>query len=299
MTDVLAIANAQAGTATQDAQDAALDVLREHLDVTLATTSSPDDVEDALASHPEAGTVVVLGGDGSLHTVVAALHSAGRLADVTVGLVALGTGNDFARTLELPTDPADAAAVVTGGVEKTLDLIVDTDGVVTVNAVHLGAGTDAAIAAQPHKRRFGPIGYTIGALVSGFRTKGKHLSIDVDGERVPDRGRVLMVAVGNGRFVGGGTALLPEADPADGLLDVAVVFSHTRRERLMYALSLGLRRHHHREDVDYRRGTEISVEGPDLRCTNDGEITDPRNAYAWHVEPGALRMLVPAATSRR
>ena len=299
MTDVLAIGNATAGSATRDAQDTALDVLREHHDVTLVTTSSPDDVDDALADHGDAGIVVVLGGDGSLHTVVAALHAAGRLADVAVGLVPLGTGNDFARTLDLPTDPADAAAVVGAGIERPLDLIVDDEGAVTVNAVHLGAGTDAAIAAQPHKRRFGPIGYTIGALISGFRTQGKHLAITVDGERVPDRGRVLLVAVGNGRFVGGGAALLPEADPSDGLMDVAVVFSHTRRERLMYALSLGLRRHHLREDVDYRRGTDVTVKGPDLRCTNDGEIAEPRAAYTWRMEPGALRMLVPAATSRR
>jgi YegS/Rv2252/BmrU family lipid kinase len=293
MTDVLAIGNAKAGSATKEAEDAALGVLREHHDVTLVTTSSPDELEDALAGHRDAGIIVVLGGDGSLHAVVAAVHAAGRLADVAVGLVPMGTGNDYARTLELPTDPAMAASVVAAGTEKALDLIVDSEGTVTVNAVQLGAGAEAAIAAQPHKARFGSIGYTIGALISGIRVQGKHLTITVDDVRVPDRGRVLLVAVGNGRFVGGGTALLPEADPSDGLMDVAVVFSHTRRERLMYALSLGLRRHHHRDDVDCRRGTAVTVEGPDLRCTNDGEISGPQAAYAWHVEPGALRMLVP------
>jgi diacylglycerol kinase family enzyme len=123
--------------------------------------------------------------------------------------------------------------------------------------------------------------------------QGKHLTITVDGDRVPDRGRVLQVAVGNGRFVGGGAALLQEADPSDGLMDVAVVFSHTRRERLMYALSLGLRRHHHRDDVDYRRGTEVSVEGAELQCTNDGEIAEPFRTHTWRIEPGVLRMLVP------
>ena len=294
MQPLLAIGNASAGSATDEARDAALRVLREHHDVTLVTTSSPDDLAEALADHDDVGTVVVLGGDGSLHAVVAALHAAGRLADVTVGLVPLGTGNDFARTLELPTDAAAAAEGVAAGKEQALDLILDADDTVTVNAAHLGAGTEAAIAAQPHKKRFGPIGYAIGALVSGFRVQGKHLTITVDGDRVPDRGRVLQVAVGNGRFVGGGAALLPEADPSDGLMDVAVVFSHTRRQRLMYALSLGLRRHHHRDDVDYRRGTEVSVEGDaELQCTNDGEIAEPFRTHAWRVEPGALRMMVP------
>ncbi len=293
MRPLLAIGNANAGTSTDEAQDAALQVLREHGDVALVTTSSPDDLDAALANHADVETVVVLGGDGSLHAVVAALHAAGRLADVAVGLVPLGTGNDFARALDIPTEPAPAAEIVAAGREQALDLIVDANRTVTVNAAHLGAGTEAAIAAEPHKKRFGPIGYAIGALISGFRVQGKHLTITIDGDRVPDRGRVLQVAVGNGRFVGGGTALLPEADPTDGLMDVAVVFSHTRRERLMYALSLGLRRHHHRDDVDYRRGTEVTVEGPDLQCTNDGEIAEPRSAYTWRVEPGTLRMLVP------
>lgn len=296
---IIAIANADAGTATVEARDAALGVLREHHHVALVTTSSPEELAQALHDHPEASTVVALGGDGSLHALVSALHGSGRLADVTVGLVPLGTGNDFARTLELPDDPALAAEVVVNGTERALDLIVEAEGTVIVNAAHLGAGTEAAIAAQPHKERFGPIGYAIGALVSGFRVQGTHLSIEVDGHRVPDRGRVLQVAVGNGRFVGGGTALLPEADPTDGLMDVAVVFAHTRRERLGYALSLGLRRHHHRDDVDYRRGTEVSVEGASLPCTNDGEVAEPQESHRWRVEAGALRMLVPRHLSFR
>lgn len=292
MEPLLAIGNASAGSSTEEAQEAALQVLREHRDVTLVTTSSPDELGEALAEHHDVATVAVLGGDGSLHAVVAALHALGRLADVTVGLVPLGTGNDFARTLDLPTDPASAAEIVAAGKERALDLILDADDTVTVNAAHVGAGTEAAIAAQPHKKRFGPVGYAIGALVSGFRVQGKHLTITVDGDRVPDRGRVLQVAVGNGRFVGGGAALLPEADPSDGLMDVAVVFAHTRRERLMYALSLGLRRHHRRDDVDYRRGTEVSVEGAVLQCSNDGEITEPFRSHTWRVEPGVLRMIV-------
>ena len=293
MTDLLAITNAAAGTSSDEAQEAALAVLRESRKVVVVATSSPEDLDAALEQHPDVDTIVVLGGDGSLHAVVAALHAAERLADVAVGLVPLGTGNDFARTLALPTDPAEAAGVVTSGQEQALDLIVDSTGTITVNSAHVGVGAEAALAARPLKERFGQLGYALGAFISGFRTQGKHLRIHVDGERIPDRGRVLQLAVGNGRFVGGGAALLPEADPADGLMDVAVVFAHTRRERLMYGLSLGLRRHHHRDDVDYRRGTEVTVEGARLRCTNDGEIADLVPSYAWHIEPGALRMLVP------
>jgi YegS/Rv2252/BmrU family lipid kinase len=293
MSVLLAISNASAGASTQNAIDEATEVLRTRFDVEVVATSTPEEVAQVLRARPGIDRVVVLGGDGSLHTVVAALRNLGRLDAVTVGLVPLGTGNDFARTLDLPKDPAEAAAVVLAGHVRSLDLIVDADDVVTVNAAHLGVGTDAALVAQPLKPRLGPLGYAIGAATSLFHKEGQHQRIVVDGERVPDRGRVLQVAVGNGRFVGGGAALLPEADPADGLIDVATVFAETRRQRLMYALSLGLRRHHFLEDVDYRRGREVVVEGPDLRCTNDGEIADPAPSYTWHIEPGALRMLAP------
>jgi len=291
---VLAIANSSAGTASDTSLDIALDVLREHHDdVRLETTSSPDDLTDALARHDDVGIVVALGGDGSLHAVVAALHDAGRLKDVAVGLVPLGTGNDFARSVDLPNDPAAAAEIVATGEPRPLDLIVEEQGTVIVNAAHLGAGTEAALAAKPLKERFGPIGYALGALVSGFRVEGKHLTITIDGEPVRAHGRVLQVAVGNGRFVGAGTALLPEADPADGLMDVAIVLSHSRRKRLGYLLSLGLRRHHRRDDVLYVRGAEVVVEGAELASTNDGEIADPMPRHHWRIEPGVLRMYVP------
>ena len=99
---LLLITNADAGTNDEEAVDAALEVLRRAADVEVAATSSPDELEEVLAKR-DGRDLVVAGGDGSLHAVVAALHASDDLAGPTVGLIPLGTGNDFARGVRIPS----------------------------------------------------------------------------------------------------------------------------------------------------------------------------------------------------
>lgn len=295
MTSLLAIANAAAGTADDEAVDAALTELRRTYEVELVKTSSPDDLSEALTAHPDIDGVVVLGGDGSLHAVVAALRSADRLS-LTVGLIPLGTGNDFAATLGVPTEPAEAAAIIAAGSISEIDLIIDgTDGVV-INAAHIGIGAEAAAAARPWKKALGPVGYVIGAVLTGLKgltAPGARLRVAVDGQALPRKEPIIQVAIGNGRYVGGGAPLLPQADPSDGLLDVSVSYTKSARRRVAYAFSVRRGDHHRRDDVVYLRGTEVTVSGDALRCTSDGELTSPSTRYSWRVEPGAVRMFVP------
>ena len=295
MTSLLAIANADAGTTDEQAISDVVAALQE-FDVTLVKTSSPDDLADALEAHPAVDAVVVLGGDGSLHAVVGALRTAGRLAQVVIGLVPLGTGNDFAATLDLPDVPADAAAVIAAGRTRRIDLIIDGQDEVVINAAHIGIGAEAAKAARPWKKALGPIGYVIGAVLTGIRgltTPGARLQITVDGTALTRKEPVIQVAVGNGRLVGGGTPLLPQADPSDGELDVAVSYTESPRRRIAYAWHVRRGDHHRRDDVVYLRGTEVSVRGDKLACTSDGELTGPRSEHSWRIEPAALTMYVP------
>jgi YegS/Rv2252/BmrU family lipid kinase len=293
MTDVLAIANANAGSSTDEAQDTALKVLREGLDVTLVSTSSPDDLEQELSDHPDITTVVVLGGDGSLHAVVAALHSAGRLGDVTVGLVPMGTGNDYARSIGLPLEPDAAAQVVIDGHVQDVDLVFDGNDNVVVNAAHIGIGAEAAAKAKPWKKVLGPVGYAVGALITGFGTHSAKVEIYLDGEPLPARDKVLQVAVGNGRYVGGGAELLPKAVPTDGVLDVSISYSVGVWQRLSYAWHLRRGEHPNRDDVVYRTCRSVEVRGEALRCTTDGEVTSPSRVHQWRIEPGAMSLLTP------
>ncbi|MCK5891505.1 MAG: diacylglycerol kinase family protein [Aeromicrobium sp.] len=294
------VVNSAAGSSADDVVDQVVAALRDRVEVTVARTSDLDDLTSALTRVPADGTVVVLGGDGSLHAVVAALDHVDRLRDVVVGLVPLGTGNDFARTIEVdPTDPVATARDLLEATERDVDLIRAGDGSVVVNAAHVGVGADAAVAAKPWKERFGIVGYAVGAIASGFSAEGFRGEVHVDGEAVPVRGRLLQVAVGNGRYIGGGTPLLPQADPFDGRLDVVVSWADRPLRRLKYAWKLRSGRHVEGDDTEPVRGTTLSVlvRGSALRegipGNSDGELTDPATTHTWTLEPGAWRLLVP------
>ena len=295
----LAIANAKAGTSDEQVIESALGVLRTQHDVELVETEDSDDLEAALRRVETGGTVVVMGGDGSLHAVVAVLDRIGRLGDVVLALLPLGTGNDFARTLGIERDSSvGAAAMLLTSVEGPIDVVRDDTARIAVNAVHVGLGAEAAVEAKPWKDRFGRVGYAVGAVVSGVRHRGFLGRVTVDGEPLPHAGRIIQVAVGNGRYVGGGAPLLPEADPADGLLDVAVSWSNPRLKRIGYAWRLRKGRHPQRDDVTYLRARTVSVTGEPVRGNIDGEICEPATTHTWHVEPAALRMLRPLVEDR-
>ncbi|WGX97576.1 diacylglycerol kinase family protein [Nocardioides sp. L-11A] len=291
---LLLITNSDAGTADQEAVDAALAVLRESAEVEVRGTSSPEELDDVLASAGRR-TIVVAGGDGSIHAVVQALHTRGELAGRTLGLIPLGTGNDFARTLDLPLEPVAAARVIAGGATRATDLVVDDREQVTVNSVHLGAGAEAGKRGARWKARLGRIGYPIGALQTALNPPSLRVRVEVDDAVVVDVDRpVLMVAVGNGASVGGGTELTPDAEPHDGQVDVLIATPTGPLARLGYLVRLPFARHEAHGDVRILRGRTVRVSGTPFDCNSDGEIDGPVRSRTWRVLPAAYAMLVPA-----
>jgi len=286
----LVVASPAAGNTDDSKLDLALDVLREGgAEVVLAESDSDEQLQSIL-DRVNGGVLVVAGGDGSLHAVIQALHDRGELGSTTLGLVPLGTGNDFARTLSLPLEPEAAARVVRKGAPQPLDLIVDDQGGVVVNSVHAGAGAAAARAAERWKERLGRLGYAVGALITAVNPPTVRVQVTVDGRVVHD-GRLLQVAVGNGIYVGGGTALTPEADATDGLADVLVARPETGWARLAYAARLVVGRHHLHEDVSTFRGRVVEMTGDEFSCSADGELRGPLRARRWRVEPAAYSLV--------
>jgi diacylglycerol kinase (ATP) len=104
---------------------------------------------------------------------------------------------------------------------------------------------------------------------------------------------VLMVAVGNGTSVGGGTELTPEADPEDGRVDVMISRSVGPLAKFGYVAHLSRSKHHERDDVTYLRASRVTVSGDEFYCSADGEITGPERRRSWHVVPAAYSMVLP------
>ncbi len=303
MDPLLVITNSDAGTSDEESLDLALAILRKHTSVEVHATSDPGELDGVLH---RAGSrwIVVAGGDGSMHAVISALHRRHDLSKTVIGLLPLGTGNDFARGTEIPLDIEEAARVLVTGTVTPMDLIVDELGQVVVNNVHVGAGAQASRRAHRWKGRLGSIGvgkvnlgklgYPIGAAVTAWKPPVIRLRVEVDGEVVNDFDNpVLQVALGNGSSVGGGTEITPEADPSDGLIDVMISRATGPLARLTYAARMGRATHHERDDVAYLHGRRVSVSGEEFYLSADGELYGPERHRSWHLEPAAYSMVLP------
>ncbi|MFJ5878239.1 diacylglycerol kinase [Streptomyces sp. NPDC093088] len=279
------------------------------------------DAADALRRVREAvadgtGALVAVGGDGMVSLALRVVAG----TSVPLGIIAAGTGNDFARTLGLPVrDPAAAARVAAGILKDTGGRTVDLGrvtggdrGAVTGRAgggadatghdgdarwygTVLASGFDSRVNDRGNRMRVpaGRFKYDLAILaeLAGFRPVPYRLTLD-DG-RVVEVDATL-VAVGNGTSYGGGMRICADARTDDGLLDVTIVGDCDRTTlikvfpRVYKGTHLG-----HPKVTTYRTRTLV-LDAPDTTGYADGEPLGPL-PLAVECVPGALRVLAPDA----
>lgn len=244
-----------------------------------------------------AGTaaVVVCGGDGLVHRVLPALTASA----VPLGIVPTGTGNDTALSLGLPADPwaaTDAVAdALRAGTTRDVDVgrAVLADGSVRYWTTVLCCGFDAAVAerAARLRRPRGPRRYDLAIAAETVRLRARPVTLDVDGTRVS--APVLLVALGNGRWYGGGKQIAPHASMTDGRLSATVVGPVTRRTLARLAPLLPRAGHVGHPRVTTFDARTVTISSPAaLTAWADGEPLGPLPVTATTVA-GALRVLVP------
>jgi diacylglycerol kinase (ATP) len=292
---MLLVTNDHAGRTEETAVASAVAELERAGPVEVFICREESDIDTALG-RLNGRTLVVVGGDGSLHTAVGRLWAGGLAAEVTVGLIPLGTGNDFARGVGIPLDPVEAARLIVDGTPRPVDLITDDTGDVVVNAAHVGVGAEAAVNAKPLKPYLRILSFPIGGLLAGVRTHGWRLRIVADGQVLTSgRRRVLMAGLSNAPSIAGGTAVMgPDASVTDGVFDVTVSLAVRPLAKLGYAVGLIRGVHPGRDDVIYRTAKTLTINGEPFRANADGEVTGPIRHRAWTIRPGAWRCVLPA-----
>lgn len=303
MRSLLVITNADAGTSDEERLDTALRILRQEASVEVARTANPGEL-DGVLHRAGSRIVVVAGGDGSMHAVVTALYRRHELGGATLALLPMGTGNDFARGNDIPLEIEGAARLVLSGEARPIDLLVDETGSIVVNNVHVGVGAQASRKGHTWKARLGAVGvgkvnlgkmgYPIGALLSAFHPPSWRMRVEVDDTVVNDVNRpVLMVAIGNGGNVGGGTELNPDANTEDGLIDIMISRAVSPMAKFGYVAGLRKGEHDQRDDVVSLRGRSVKVSGEEFWLSADGEISGPERSRSWRLEPAAYSMILP------
>ena len=164
--------------------------------------------------HREADLIVLGGGDGTINRALGGLLEAQR----PLGILPLGTANDLARTLALPSDPVAACEVILSGHIQRIDVgRVNDRPFLNVASVGLAVDVTRRLS-QGAKSRWGVLAYLWAAIAALLRGHSFAVEICCDDERL--RTRTWQVAVGNGRNYGGGLTIHQEARIDDGLLDL-------------------------------------------------------------------------------
>ena len=295
---MLVLYNSNAGSAP----NADVDALRAYPGVELVACEDPDDTVAAAAAAAGHDVVVAAGGDGTVHLVANGLMQAGESAEArpALGVLPLGTGNDFARTLGLPLKHPVGRAVeaLRRAERRTMDLIrvshPDGEGK-TQYAVNVCAGGFSGavdeVLTDELKSTWGPLAYLVGAVKALPDLDGYHTTL-AWGDGPTEAVDAFNIVVANGRTAGGGRPVAPRADPEDGLLDVVLirVGSGLDVARLVARAAAG--DYLDDDDVVFNRVERVAVSStPGMWFNVDGELrtNDP---ITFEVVPGALRIAV-------
>ncbi|MFC9559774.1 diacylglycerol/lipid kinase family protein [Agromyces sp. NPDC056965] len=293
---------------------------RQHFAPSLWIETAADDPGKGMAREAlEAGVdlVIAAGGDGTVRSVAAGLRGTG----VPLGLVPIGTGNLFARNLEIPVnDQADAVVLAFAGLDRAVDIIVaditrpDGSDETHVSLVMSGIGIDAAMISNTNpdlKKRVGWLAYVDAGLRALPASKPYRVVHRLDVGR-HHRSKVSSILVANLGYLPGNIELIPDAEIDDGKLDVVVLAPRnlfgwlliwrkvTWENRVLRKSALGrqfldLTGGNRRSEIVYLRGrvVDLEIDGDAEEFEIDGDEFGLVTAARFTVDPAALIVRVP------
>ena len=246
--------------------------------------------------------VVSVGGDGTLNEVINGVLRSGRAGKIYVGLLSLGTGSDFRKTLGIPSDFEKMLKVIAECRVKTIDAghikFTLHDGRTAdryfVNIADAGIGGETVARVNATTKIFGGfISFLWGTLVTLLKFRPRLVRYSIDGKREREES-ITMIVVANGQFFGGGMHIAPDAAVDDGLFDVVIVKDAGLADFLRYSSMIYRGRKVEGDPrVEYLRAKKVRCTSDDVVLLDvDGEQPGMLPAE-FTVLPGALNFIVP------
>jgi YegS/Rv2252/BmrU family lipid kinase len=267
--------------------------------VRVEQSSSLDHAATLAADAVDRGEIVVaVGGDGTVGRMAAAVAAAGGV----LGIVPAGRGNDFARMLGIPADPARAAAVLLRGGRRAVDLIGvragDGPEQVVAGSVYLGIPSEGAQIAAVSRLPPGGLAYQVAGLRALLAWQPASFTVDAGADGAAGAAFPgFCVVVANSAYFAGGTPAAPDADVADGLLDVITVSEGSKLSFVRVMLLAARGKHMRLAQVGATRSASVTVradramlagaDGEPLPCASPLATGTPLHVRAL---PRALRV---------
>lgn len=270
------------------------EILEKLPDTTVRITEKEGDARRMATVAVASGTglIVAAGGDGTLNEVVNGL--AEDFGRARLGLLPLGTGNDFARSINVPADLDAALAILQEGRVQTVDVACATLGDSSRYFINMAAGGFSGVVSEKAteaKERWGPLAYLRAALgtlpeLQGFKTR---LTVNDCEQLELD---TYNIVISNGRFVAAGIPVAPQSKLDDGVLDLMIAPATTVPQLAILVPQVLLGRHIESDLLLFRKATCIEIESdPPMSFNVDGELIGDAPAR-FEVLPRALEVIV-------
>ncbi len=233
--------------------------------------------------------IIAVGGDGTLHEV---LNGVCDPSSCELGLIPFGSGNDFAESAGIPLNVQAAAEIIAFRTPSQIDYIELESGLRSINAVGMGIDVDVLKRAYSGKKK-GKNKYFSAFIKSLFHYKPGSYRITYDGKTEEHTG--IICCLGNGKQIGGGIKLFPEADIRDGYMDLLTVDSLTRFRTLIAFAKLNAGKVNKVKEVTHVLCKQVSVTplGDTAKTIQaEGEIYEDVPLNARIVE-GGLAFFLP------
>ena len=231
--------------------------------------------------------LVAMGGDGTLHEL---LNGVQDPANCTLGVIPIGSGNDFAAAAGIPSDLKTAAEIIAFRAPTYIDYIQLDNGLRSLNAV--GAGIDVDVLRRVYSRKGRRGSYFSAFIKSLLNYKSTTFTVTYDGKKETHTG--LIAALGNGSQLGGGIELFPAARIDDGYMDLIVVDYLSRFRALIAFVKLVTGRVNKVKEATYIKCKTASFTPADGETTiqAEGEIYE-NTEFSARIVTQKLRFYLP------
>lgn len=256
----------------------------------LLTTESREATRIAEEMADNYSIIVAVGGDGTVNEVAKGLINKKK---GILGIIPSGTGNDFVRAIGHPIDPIKALDAIIKGNHKEID-IGKINGYSFLNIASIGFDTEVVIHTNSIKKRIkDKLAYILGILVTLLSYKRRKIKLCIDNEII-ERNLVLL-AVGNGSFYGGGLHVLPMAEVDDGFFHLCLVKDISNFKILFLFPSIIKGKHlKFNKYVEIFKAKRVEVKNDkNINLNIDGEIVNINKDIIFEMDEYKLNVITP------